>query len=232
MDGLAVGRFAALRRDVDQLLRARGPFGPESREVRWAALGAILVAAGLVYGAVMGSYGARGAQALYSALKVPMLLGLASVVCLPNFFVVNTLLGLRDDFAAAFRGVVAAQTTVSVVLASLAPVTAFAYVCGADYDLALFLNGVVFAVAAAGGQSVLQRHYRVLIARNPRHRIGRASWLVLYCFVAIQLAWVLRPFVGSPGMPPAFFREDAWSNAYVVVIDAVGRAIGGGWYGR
>ena len=219
--------LATVRRDVDALLRARGRFGPASEEVPWGPLVAILVAAAAFYGATMGSFGVRGTQALYSALKVPILLSLATVVCLPNFFVVNTLLGLRSDFGAAFRGVVAAQTTVSVVLAALAPVTAFGYVSGADYDQALLLNGAAFAVAAVGGQALLQRHYRALIARNPRHRAGRAAWLILYCFVAIQLAWVLRPFVGSPGRAPSFFREDAWSNAYVVLWEVVSRALGG-----
>jgi hypothetical protein len=128
---------------------------------------------------------------------------------------VNTLLGLRDDFARAFRGVLAAQATMAVVLAALAPVTLWAYASSADYDLAIFLNGGLFLVATLVGQVVLSRHYRPLIEGNPRHRLGKATWLTLYVFVAIQLAWVLRPFVGSPGLDAAFFREDAWSNAYV-----------------
>jgi len=51
---------------------------------------------------------------------------------------------------------------------------------------------------------------------------------VLYVFVAVQLAWVLRPFVGSPNVPTRFFRENAWSNAYGVVIDEIGRSVGYG----
>ena len=58
-----------------------------------------------------------------------------------------------------------------------------------------------------------------------RHRVGQVSWVVLYVFVAIQLAWVLRPFVGSPNIPTRFFREEAWSNAYVVVADLVWRML-------
>ena len=65
------------------------------------------------------------------------------------------------------------------------------------------------------------RHYRPLVARNPRHRVGRAAWLFLYVFVAIQSAWVLRPFVGAPGLPTRFFREGAWSNAYVMLVRSV-----------
>ena len=81
--------------------------------------------------------------------------------------------------------------------------------------MATALNGLMFAVASVAGQITLRRHYRPLIERNPRHRLALAAWLVLYVFVAIQLAWVLRPFIGSPGLTTSFFREGAWSNAYV-----------------
>ena len=44
---------------------------------------------------------------------------------------------------------------------------------------------------------------------------------MLYVFVAIQAAWVLRPFVGAPGLPASFFREEAWDNAYVRIFRAI-----------
>jgi len=40
-------------------------------------------------------------------------------------------------------------------------------------------------------------------------------------FVAIQLAWVLRPFIGDPSRPTTFFRETAWGNAYVKIFVAL-----------
>jgi hypothetical protein len=43
--------------------------------------------------------------------------------------------------------------------------------------------------------------------------------LVLYGFVAIQMGWVLRPFVGNPDQPTGFFRAGAWSNAYVEIAE-------------
>ena len=58
--------------------------------------------------------------------------------------------------------------------------------------------------------------------------MGRFAWAALYVFVAIQLAWVLRPFVGSPTLPTRFFREEAWDNAYVVVAKKVWDFLTGG----
>jgi hypothetical protein len=51
------------------------------------------------------------------------------------------------------------------------------------------------------------------------------TWLVIYVFVGIQMGWVLRPFIGNPGAPVQFFRDDSWSNAYVEVIDMIWRVM-------
>ncbi|MCE9636997.1 MAG: hypothetical protein K8T90_14935 [Planctomycetes bacterium] len=212
---------------MDSLLRARGPYAAGSDVVPWARLALIVLAGGFVYGAAMGLFGVRGLQALYSAAKVPVLLGAATIVCLPNFYVVNTLLGLRDDFGAACRAIFAAQATMAVTLAAFAPITLLSYASSDDYDFAILFNGLAFAVGTGAAQFTMQRHYRELIARNPRHRIGRVAWGVLYVFVAIQLAWVLRPFIGSLRAPTQFFRKDAWSNAYVVVFEMLGEFVSG-----
>ncbi|MBN2490193.1 MAG: hypothetical protein JXQ29_05035 [Planctomycetes bacterium] len=208
-------------RHVDALLRGLGRHAVGGGRVPWVSVLVLGSATGFGYGAVMGFWGGRPLQAFYSGVKVPILLGLSTLICLPSFFVLNTVLGLRDDFAAACRGVLVAQGTVAVALAGLAPLTAVAYLSSSDYALATVLNGGMFALAAIGGQAMLARHYRPLIAANPRHRIGLAVWLVLYVFVAVQLAWMLRPFVGAPGLPTAFFRDEAWGNAYVHVFEAV-----------
>lgn len=213
---------------IDDLLRGRGSYGDDAWTLPWARLAVIGLAGGLLYGAVMGSYGLQPRQALYSALKVPLLVGVSTVVCLPNFYTVNTVLGLSADFAKVIRAILLAQGTVAVVLASLAPLTAFLYLSIEDYGTAVAVNGVVFLAAALAGQVTLARRYRPLIERNPRHRIGRAAWLTLYVFVAIQAAWVLRPFVGNPALATRFFRAEAWGNAYVEVATLVWRLLTGG----
>ena len=87
-----------------------------------------------------------------------------------------------------------------------------------DYHLAIVWNGGMFLIASLASQVHFGRIYAPLIARQPRHRLALYSWLVLYVFVTIQLAWMLRPFVGSPGLATTFFRREVWDNAYVVVF--------------
>ena len=53
-------------------------------------------------------------------------------------------------------------------------------------------------------------------------------WLLIYAFVGIQVAWVARPFVGSPELVTRFFRADAWSNAYVHVAQLIWKIVSNG----
>jgi hypothetical protein len=216
-------------RRIDELLRGEGAFEPSRSTVAARDLIAVVVVLGFAYGAAMGSYAGRPLQAAFSGAKVPMLLGVSTLICLANFFVVNAMLGLRDDFSAALRAVLTAQAGVAVTLIAFAPVTLFFYASLPDtpdaYVTAVAANGVVFLFASLGGQLVLNRGYRALVARDPRHRLGKLAWLALYVFVAIQMAWTLRPFIGDPDRPVNFFREGAWGNAYVEVARMLARLV-------
>lgn len=186
---------------------------------------------GLLYGLAMGSF--RGLvsesqwlrQMVYSGVKVPLLLTGAFVISLPSFYVLNSLLGLRRDFSQAVRALVAAQAGLAIVLASLAPFTLFWYATSANYGNALIFNGLMFAIASFSAQWLVRGYYRPLIAANRRHRLVLWCWLLVYSLVAIQLAWLLRPFIGSPGFDVHFLRPDPWDNAYEFVARLVWRAI-------
>jgi hypothetical protein len=184
---------------------------------------------GLSYGAVMGGFGGvsgeRLWQVVFSAVKVPLLLLVTFALSLPSFFVLNTLLGVRADFARALRALVATQAALTVVLLSLAPYTTVWYVSSAHYEAAILFNGLMFGVASFAGQWLLRGYYRPLIARNARHRVLLRVWLVIYVFVGVQMGWVLRPFIGQPDLPVQFFREEAWGNAYVTVARMVWRLV-------
>jgi len=226
--------MGALLRDADGVLR-RAAWTTRSTEPRTALarLAICLAAFALLYGAIMGTF--RGLsfqdqalrQVVYSAAKVPVLLAGSFALSLPSFFVLSTLVGLRRDFAESLRAIVAAQAGLAIVLASLSPLTLLWYASSADYGSALVFNGVMFATASLAGQYLLRRYYQPLIARDPRHGVMQAFWGVTYVLVAIQLAWLLRPFIGSPGRPVEFLRPEAWDNAYVFVFRLVWRALGG-----
>ena len=208
---------------ADALLRTGTPSLPVSTVTRRAPLLlALIVLFGAAYGIAMGSYHVPGThvrplQMFYSALKVPLLLLVTFGLSLPSFFVINSLLGLRQDLGEALRALLATQACLTVILAAFAPITLFWYAGFVDYNAATLFNGLMFGTASISGQVLLRRLYRPLIARDSRHRGLLRLWLIIYCFVGIQLAWLLRPFIGQPDAPTHFFREDTWGNAYVIV---------------
>lgn len=222
---------------VELLLRSRGRFDPARPGVPWRDLLLLIGLSGAIYGFTMGSFSflalvwglptvepeRRILQSFYSALKVPTLLAVSTAICLPSFYVVNALLGLRDDFAAALRAILTAQGTLAIALASLAPLLVVLY-CGTErYAVASISNGLAFLIATLAAQDMLRRHYRRLIARDARHRITLIAWLVLYVFVAMQAAWMLRPFIGDPGLPIEIVRAEDWGNCYIKIGEAISR---------
>ena len=211
---------------TDEFLRAGGGFGPAPRAGRpgwW--LPVMILGFAPIYGGMMGSFQfdspERVLQVVYAAVKMPLLLFATTALCLPGFFVLNTILGLRDDFPEALQAVLAGQAGLSVALASLAPITRFWYFSASDYRAALLFNAGMLTLAAVAGQIVMFRSYRVLIRRHRYHRLMLYAWLVLYAFVGMQMGWVLRPFVGAPNIPVQFFRAEPFSNAYVVIVRLV-----------
>jgi hypothetical protein len=217
---------------ADSLLRAK-PWAVEdgytARKLAW--LGLMVAAFGITYGAVMGSFGGvlgeRFLQVVYSAVKVPLLLLGTFVLSLPSFFVVNTLFGLRSDFSHSLRALLATQAGLTIILASFAPFTILWYVSSSNYRGAVLFNTLMFGCASVVAQWLLRRFYEPLIKRNPQHRLLLRAWLVIYAFVGIQMAWVLRPFIGYPDAPTQFFRQDAWGNAYVRLADILWTFLGG-----
>ena len=207
---------------AEAVLRFRATPGLDVPNRPWPHLVGYVLVGGAFYGAVMGTFGGldgdRPLQVLYSAVKVPLLILGTFALTLPGFFVLNSLAGLRDDFAAAVQGLLAAQAGVALVLAALSPYTLLLYVTSDHYHAASFFNSLMFTVAALAAQVILRRHYRPLVARNPRHRRMVVVWLLLYAFAGIQMCWVLRPFLGWKDVPVTFFRQEAWGNAYVILL--------------
>ena len=177
----------------------------------------------------MGSFGGwslqRWPQIIYSAVKVPMLLGISFGLTMPGFVILNNLLGLRPDLRLAVRAVSNAQAGLAITLVGLAPFVGFFYASCNDHSWAILFNGMIFAIATVTGQVLLRRGYRGMIGRNPRHRFVMRTWPIVYGFIAIQMAWVLRPFVGEEGQTTSLFRQNAWGNAYVVIGNLIRESV-------
>lgn len=221
-------RFA---HDCADLLRVEGRFGVQSAErSRTPVLQVLLLIAGcgVLHGLVIGSWQLSGLQMMYSGLKLPILLGLGLAVCLPSFCTMQVLLGLSGQVLRSIRAILLSQAAVGLVLVSLAPILAFCYGMGAGggeprsvYTTFKVLNAFAFLLASLAGQVVLMRHFRALIEVDLRNRLLLLAWLILYWSVTIQLAWFLRPFIGSPGEEPTLLRHAGGVNAFGQILKAL-----------
>ena len=228
---------------VDQVLTGSaanpiiGSSHRSSSNIRLRTAALIVLIAGLCYGSAMGCYAAlanqrawteQWLQMLYSGMKVPLLILATLLIALPSFFILNTLFGLRQHFNESLKAILLAQSGLVIILLSLAPITLFVYVSVSPmrqgYSLAVLWNAIAFGGSSVIAQLLLRRNYRHLVLQDARHRKMIWVWIFVYAFVGIQMAYTLRPFIGSPASEISFFREDPFENAYVRVFELIGSA--------
>lgn len=179
--------------------------------------------------------GAEWRLMVAGALKVPALFFLTVLVTFPSLYVFNTLLGSRLRFGELLRLVMYSLSVLLAVLASFGPIVILFSVSTTSYPFILLLNVAIFAVAGAFGVGFLYKTLvRLLMVRSappllpitpepgdqappPVARPVRAEppprvnavfyvWMAVFGIVGAQMGWVLRPFVGSPDLPFAWFR--------------------------
>lgn len=186
----------------------------------WAL--AVTLVGGAIYGFAFGLWRAPE-QALYSAIKLPLLL-LAVVAASA---VINGVLALLlRSRIGVLQGAVAILLSFSVtvlILAALAPVAVLFVlsVPGPETaatrpaeayrtaELVLFFHIVVIGACGVAGNF---RLYQLLRRLAPTPAIARRvllSWILVDGVVGSQLSWILRPFLCKPHLPPELIRERA-----------------------
>jgi hypothetical protein len=178
-----------------------------SRSVVQSLLVALLGAT--LFGAWSGLYSMTLAQLAASALKAPLLLIGTTALCFPMFFVVQYVLAPR---ALTLKAALLLQASSIALVATTWAVVALPcslFIANAENYRATKI--LVTLVAAFGG--VVGMIWFVRGFRNATMMDGRrgsvltlAPYCVLFGLVGAQLAWSLRPFIGSPSMPFSLFR--------------------------
>jgi hypothetical protein len=213
-----------LRGDVEQL--ADQLTAAEAPSI--AACIAIITAGAAVYGFTIGIWRAP-LQAVYTAVKFPLLIFLT---CAGNG-VVNGMLAQTLGSGLSFRqttfAILMSFAIAAVVLGGFAPITLFIWYNAPPLESSNALIGhsvmllshvclIAFAGVAAN------RRLLALLIRTTDHRTGYTvflSWLAGNLFVGAQLAWNLRPFIGSPRLAVQFLRPDPMrGNFYEAVWHA------------
>jgi hypothetical protein len=177
----------------------------------------IIVGTGL-YGAAMGWW-RDPQQALYVAIKFPLIILLTTIGNSLINAMFAPLLGLNIPFRQSFSAIVMSFTIAAAILGAFSLLLAFLIwnappispqtISGSTYNLIKLINVVVIAFAGmTGNVRLFQLLARLGGSRAVALRVLFA-WLAGNLFLGSQLSWILRPFIGSPDLPVEFFRAFA-----------------------
>ncbi len=192
----------------------------------WAALCVAMAAGAAVYGAVLGLWhGPR--LALYVALKLPLVLLLTSALTVVFSWTTARLLGLRLAVGQVAVLTFLALAAGSVLPASMAPVAWLFTICApapspaarTAHNLLYLLHTVFVGGCGLAGTVALWRAMTMLGAPRRTVRAVYLLWVAAYALVGGEVAWILRPFVGSVFEPVVFLRQDALDgNVYEFIV--------------
>ena len=184
----------------------------------------LLNACSFLYGVVMGSYNGF-LQAISSGIKVPLLFSLALLVCFPAFFIIQHVLGSRLGFWQMFKIILSGFVMVALVMVSFAPVVIFFLITGDNYSFLKLLHVAIFGLSGFFGVKTILDALRFSCEKKKVYpKVGVVVfrfWILILAFVGMQLAWNLRPFIGSRELPFEIFRKRE-GNFYLAVIRAAG----------
>ncbi len=174
----------------------------------------IVIGAGC-YGGAVGWWRAPE-QALYTALKFPLLILLTTLGTSLLNGMLAPLLGLNIPFRQSFLTILMSFSIAAAILGAFAPVAAFVIwnapaIADAQrqilvYDFILLSHVLVIAFAGIAANVRLRSLLRELGGNAVANRVLFA-WLAANLFVGSQLSWIFRPFIGAPGLPLQFLRD-------------------------
>jgi len=208
-----------LRGEPDALGRWAAQF--ESRRFAFHIM-VIAVGAGC-YGAAMGWWRDPW-QALYVAIKLPLIMLLVTVGNALLNAMLAPLLGLNISFRQSLLAVLMSFAITSAILGAFSPLLAFTVwnappmtpdvKSTATYAFIKLSHVVVIAFAGISGNVRLFQ----LLAQLARSKAvaGRVlfAWLAVNLLLGSQLTWIARPFIGTPHLPVQFFRDTAFQSNF------------------
>lgn len=187
--------------------------------------GAMTVAAA-TYGWVLGGWhGPR--LALFVAVKLPLVLLVTSALTVLFMWMAARAFGMPLSLGSTSVLGFRALAVASLLMAALAPIAAlFTFAAPPPSSAARTAHNLLYlmhtTVVGACGLAGALALGRALRQHSPGPRAARSVhhlWIVAYAVVGGEVAWALRPFVGSVYEPVAFLRRDALKgNVYEFIV--------------
>jgi hypothetical protein len=189
------------------------------------ALCALMVVAGAgSFGAAMGAW-RDPLQAAYCAIKLPLILLLTTLGNGLLNAMIAPLLGLNIPPRQSLLAVLVSFTLAAIILGAFSPLLAFLVWnlpplqsnAGTNVGAHSAILLTETAMIATAGIAANVRLLQLLRAVGGQESVARRTlfaWLAGNLLLGSQLAWIARPFVGSPNLPVEFVRTDARDGSF------------------
>lgn len=164
-------------------------------------------------------------QAVFTAIKFPLIVLLTTAGNGLLNGMLAPLLGINISFRQSLLAIFMSFTIAAAVLGACSPLMYFLAwnmpplsLKPGDSATAHSFNFValvvIMAVAGIAGNVRLLQLLRDLSGSANGARRTLAAWLLGNLLLGSQLAWILRPFVGSPWLPVEFLRPNAFEGNF------------------
>jgi hypothetical protein len=175
-----------------------------------------------LYGIIMGSYNGV-VQSMVTGIKMPCLIILSLLICFPALYVVQSMIGSTMTIYQMANIIFAGFFVFSTIALSFAPIIIFFMITSDSYAFLKLLHVAIFTFSGIFTVKTIINGLKFSCEKkNIYPKLGMSIfkiWVVILAFVSSQLAWNLRPFVGSRDMPFELFRVHE-GNFYVAVMQS------------
>ena len=196
----------------------------------WSCLFTVCAGSGL-FGLALGAWRSP-MQAVYAGIKFPLVILLTTAGTALLNGMMAPLLGLNIKFRQSLLIILFSHTISAIILGGFSPILLFliwnappvqtASAVSDGHSLVLVVEVGLIAFAGILANLRLRQLLETLSGSSSVARRVLLAWLVGNLFFGTQISWLLRPFVGSPGLPVEFLRPDAFhGNFYEAIFHAV-----------
>ena len=180
-----------------------------------------------IYGIIMGSYNGV-LQSLVTGIKMPCLIVLSLLICFPALYVVQSMIGSTMTIFQMANIILAGFFVFTTIALSFSPIIVFFMITSDSYSFLKLLHVAIFTFSGIFAVKTIINGLKFSCEKkNIYPKLGMSIfkiWVVILAFVSSQLAWNLRPFVGSRDLPFELFRIRE-GNFYIAVIQSAGNLL-------
>jgi hypothetical protein len=183
-----------------------------------------------LYGIIMGSYNGW-LQSIVTGIKIPVLILLSLLICFPALYVIQSMIGSTMTISQMTKIIFSGFFVFSTIDLSFGPIVIFFMITSNSYSFLKLLHVAIFVFSGIFAiKTIISGLKFSCEKKNLYPRLGLTIfkiWVFILAFVSSQLAWNLRPFVGSRDLQFELFREKE-GNFFIAVLNSVGQIINPG----